>query len=223
MSPLIFIRRLIGAPTHPPHNIDLTLPYTKSRMLAVDLEMNSLEVSEGEILSLGWVVIEKGEIRLGTSQHLLIDSPALAGESTRIHGIRDIDRQGGHSLQEGLETLHEAAENSILIFHHAALDLGFLHAAAAKTGLPCLRLPIVDTLVLEQRRKLRSGLEIKPGTLTLASCRTQYALPPAPQHNALEDALATAELALAMFSAISGPNPLPIKYFARTPKRIGLR
>lgn len=215
MSPFVLIRNLIGKGQRPCHGIDLSVPYSNCRLLAVDLETNGLDVKRGDILSIGWVVIHRGEINLGSGQHLLIDSAAQAGESLKIHGIRDIDRRGGHSLKNGLETLHNAARNSVLLFHHAGFDLKFLHAASFKTGLPMLKQPVIDTMWLEQRRKHRSGEEITPGTLTLAGCRQRYALPPAPQHDALEDALATAELALAMFAAMSGETPLPLKFFTR--------
>jgi DNA polymerase III subunit epsilon len=196
-----------------PQDVDLSVPYNRCRILVVDIETNSLEVKLGDILSLGWVAIEKGEVRIGSGRHLFIDSPAVAGESTKIHGIRDIDRRGGISLRGGMETLYNVAQGSVLLFHHAGFDLKFLNAAAAKTGLPTLRRPHIDTLLLEQRRRQQSGKEIVPGTLSLANCRKRYALPRAPQHNALEDALATAELALVMFASMSGATPLPVKYF----------
>lgn len=217
MTAFAFIKNLLGEEAQQ-EAIDLSVPYSECQILAVDIETNHLEVKLGDILSIGWVLIKKGEIDLASCRHLYIDSSAVGGESTQIHGIRDIDRRGGHTLKDGLKEFYRAAKNRVLMFHHAGFDLKFLNAASLKTGLPALKRPYIDTLCLEQRRKILNGEQITPGTLTLTKCRQRYALPRAPQHNALEDALATAELALAMFNSINGPDSLPIKYFTKNPR-----
>jgi DNA polymerase-3 subunit epsilon len=61
-------------------------------------------------------------------------------------------------------------------------------------------LPAVDTLLQEERLLRRREQPIKPGDLRLHACRDRYQLPQFQGHNALLDALATAELLLALAS-----------------------
>jgi DNA polymerase-3 subunit epsilon len=58
-------------------------------------------------------------------------------------------------------------------------------------------MPCVDTLVREHKLLNRREVPIKSGDLRLQACRDRYNLPPYPAHNALLDALATAELLIA--------------------------
>ncbi len=197
----------------PANSVDLSLPYDRCPMVAVDLETNSLDPKNGHILSIGMVNIERGEILLSSCQHLLIDADQAAGSSATIHGIRDIDRRDGYDLYAALLILQEAIQGRVLIFHHAQLDMAFLNIAAVQEGMTAFKVPVIDTLLLEQKRLQHSGTDITKNSLTLEGCRQRYRLPAAPRHNALEDAYATAELALVLCHEIGGSKTLPAKSF----------
>ena len=53
--------------------------------LVVDAEMSSLNVNEGELLSVGWVCVEDGAIALNTARHYLIKATNSVGQSATIH------------------------------------------------------------------------------------------------------------------------------------------
>ncbi len=165
--------------------------------LVCDAEMSSPDPDEGELLSLAWVRISGGEILLGSSEQQLIRNRDSVGQSAAIHGLRDCDLTRGGGLDEALERLLAAARGCVLVFHNAALDLAFLNRAAKRAlGAPLL-LPVVDTLRLEQKLLLRRGQPIAEGALRLNACRERYGLPAHSAHDALADAIATAELLLA--------------------------
>jgi DNA polymerase-3 subunit epsilon len=90
-----------------------------------------------------------------------------------------------------------AAAGAVLVFHNAALDLAYLNRSSERYFSAPLLLPTVDTLALEHARLSRQGRVVKPGDLRLHACRNRYNLPAYPVHNALSDALATAELLIA--------------------------
>jgi DNA polymerase-3 subunit epsilon len=71
--------------------------------------------------------------------------------------------------------------------------------------------PVVDTLLLEQRRLLRANKGIKSGDLRLHYCRQRYGLPDYPAHDALTDALATAELLSAWAIHAGGKQGVRLK------------
>ncbi len=74
-------------------------------------------------------------------------------------------------------------------------------------------MPTVDTLLLEEAILRRKDAPIMPGDLRLQACRERYNLPNYPAHNALVDALATAELLQAQAQHRSGGKHFPLRNF----------
>lgn len=185
-----------------------SLPISKARcrdlrFLAVDCEMNGLNPARHQLLSIGWVAIESNSIIYHQRKHLLVHAKEGVGESIKFHGLSERDIAGAASVTRALTLLAKHAQNSILVFHHARLDIAFLQAAAmASFGCPML-LPYIDTMQIEHRRLNRRG---KTGGLQLTLCRQRYGLPPTSLHNALNDAIATAELLLAQIAHIGNAD-----------------
>ncbi|MAM88650.1 MAG: DNA polymerase III subunit epsilon [unclassified Hahellaceae] len=202
------LQRLFGGP-----GAGFERPWLEYPLLAVDLEMNSLDPETGAIVSIGAVGIEDGEVCLSTASHWLIEATESVGESAIIHGITDTERRSGVTLAQALTELQAVAADHVLIFHHAFLDLRFLEAALDRLGLQPLDAPHIDTMKLEQRRLERSGQPLPHDSLLLSQCRQRYDLPVYPAHNALHDALSTAELAIVQFRQMSGSKPLPLSSF----------
>ena len=178
------------------------LPYTSRdwrqvSFLVVDAEMSSLDVNEGELLSVGWVVIENGAIALDSARHYLIKAENSVGQSAVIHNLRDCELSEANTRAEVLARFLEAAAGKVLVFHNASLDMAFLNSVSRREFDAPILMPCVDTLVREHKLLNRREVPIKSGDLRLQACRGRYNLPPYPAHNALLDALATAELLVA--------------------------
>lgn len=178
------------------------LPYTSRdwrqvSFLVVDAEMSSLDVNEGELLSVGWVVIENGAIALDSARHYLIKAENSVGQSAVIHYLRDCELSEANTRAEVLARFLEAAAGKVLVFHNASLDMAFLNSVSRREFDAPILMPCVDTLVREHKLLNRREVPIKSGDLRLQACRDRYNLPPYPAHNALLDALATAELLIA--------------------------
>ena len=171
--------------------------WREQEFLAVDAEMSSLDPQEGELLSLGWVAIEDAAIPLASGEHHLLQPERSVGQSATIHHLRDCEFEEALSPREVAERFLCAASGRTLVFHNAQLDLAFLDLACEHLyGAPLL-LPFADTMAIEHRQMQRRQMAIKAGDLRLGACRERYNLPVYPAHNALVDALATAELLLA--------------------------
>ncbi len=165
--------------------------------LVVDTETSALTTQEGELLSIGWVVIKNNAVQVSSAQHLLLQVESSVGQSAVIHQLRDCELEGGIAPHAMMQEFLQQAAGRILVFHHAELDLAFLNLLSLQLyGLPLL-LPHVDTLQIEKTKLLRKHQAIEQGALRLSACRERYHLPVYPAHNALMDALATAELLLA--------------------------
>ncbi|WP_018275369.1 3'-5' exonuclease [Teredinibacter turnerae] len=174
----------------------------ENRFLVVDCEMSGLDASRSQLLSIGWVVIENARISHASGKHLLIHADRGAGESTRIHGLHDATIAGAKSAAAAITLLAKQVPGSVLVFHHAPLDLRFLQQTAYDNFRCPLLFGYVDTMLIEQRRLQLQGAE---SGLRLAQCRERYGLPPiSGHHNAMTDARATAELLLAQTSYLGG-------------------
>ncbi len=173
--------------------------------LALDLELTSLDPQEGDILSIGYVPIIGGFICPGEGKHCLISEHSGVGDSAIIHGIRDCDTDDGKTMDDALTQLQEASIGRVLLLHHAGLDLSFL----AKHKKSYSNMLAVDTLRIEYQRRTRQGLAVA-NSLRLNQCRERYNLPAYKAHNALTDALATAELFLAQMSYMGGQENISL-------------
>lgn len=173
----------------------LTAPY-----LALDFETTGLNPRDDQILSMGWVAAQGGEITLGQHQHLLVaPQQPLAESSVVIHEITDDQAACGLPMQQALEQLIHALKGRVLIAHNARFELAFLQRAVTKHTQGRLVLPVIDTMQLAKRRLDREHKPQERGALRLDALRQRYGLPRYKAHHALVDALATAEL----FSAIA--------------------
>ncbi|TDT44492.1 DNA polymerase-3 subunit epsilon [Halospina denitrificans] len=182
-------------------------PWNEASWLAVDLETTGLDPRTGYVISIGWVAIEGGSIQLNTARHLLIDSRNLVGDSATIHHIRDSDRSEGVDLPAALRMLARALNGRIALMHHSPLDTGFLRSALKEQfGFDWFH-PTADTLELEKKRLFQREQNMPRHALRLNTCRERYGLPDSQAHNALEDALATAELFLAWANHYGSPGP----------------
>lgn len=179
----------------------------KAGYLVVDLEMTGLDSRQDKILSIGWVNIDKAAISIASAEHLYIKRNDSVGESAVIHQIRDADLYQGVSEAEALAKLMIASCGRVVVFHSASLDLAFLNRACVANFSAPFVTAVVDTMRLEQQAFARANTPIQSGELRLAACRLRHHLPFYPGHNALIDAVATAELFLAIL-ARKGNCPL---------------
>lgn len=211
---LKYKKRVRGTPLDKLWHCHLPNPgcsWQDTSFLVVDAEMSSLDPTAGELLSLGWVCVDNGGIALDSATHVLLKAEHSVGQSATIHHLRDCELEDGVSSQDGLEQFMQAACGKVLVFHNATLDLAFLNKLTKQQcGAPLL-LPTADTLRLEKARLSRFDEVIKPGDLRLQACRDRYNLPAYPAHNALLDALATAELLVAHAKHRAGKGRLKLR------------
>ena len=119
------------------------------------------------------------------------------GQRQLTESITKIDRA---EREQVLGHFLDIAAGKVLVFHNAVLDLAFLNKISRRYFQAPILMPVVDTLRQEEALLRRRDQAIKPGELRLQGCRDRYNLPHFHGHNALLDALATAELLIAKAS-----------------------
>lgn len=210
---LIYRRRVSGTALQKCWQVPLpstSTDWRKVSFVVADAEMSSLDASTGELLSVGWVIVENGSIALSTAEHHLIRAENSVGQSATIHNLRDHDLMDAETREQVLSQFLKVAAGKVLVFHNASLDLAFLNKISRRYFNAPVLMPFVDTLLQEEALLRRGEQAIKPGQLRLQACRSRYNLPHFHGHNALLDALATAELLLAMAQRRSAGKPFPL-------------
>lgn len=172
------------------------------RLLALDLETTGLDPASDRILSVGFVPVDGTMIALGGAQRLLVradDHGPGVGDSATIHGLTDDQLTAGADLADVLAQTLSALRGRVLLAHYADLEVGFLTAACRRVFGAAPVFCAVDTMHL-QYRLLTTGFddETPRDALRLWNARQRYGLPVYATHEALTDALACAELYLAL-------------------------
>ncbi len=117
-----------------------------------------------------------------------------------MHGLTDTMVGAGLDWGIVLDKIVTALAGRVLVVHHAGLDKALLdRMCRQRYGAPLL-VPVVDTLALEHRRQSQRHHIEEGGSLKLSGLRSTYGLPRYAAHDCLVDAIATAELLLAMIA-----------------------
>lgn len=187
-------------------------PYDRMEFLAIDLETTGLSPETDEILSVGYVPVADGRVRLAEAAHLLVRPERPVPEETAvIHGLLDGTLAAAPPLAEVMPRVLDALTGRVPIAHHARIERRFLDAACRRLYGRPLTVPFVDTLALERRALARRGQEVRKGDLRLDPTRARYGLPRYRAHNALADAVAAGELFLAQAARASGKKPVQLE------------
>ena len=175
---------------------------------SLDLETSGLRAGTDRILSVGMVPIREGVIRYGERFYSLVRPPTLDGLSTeglRAHHILPAEIADAPPLAQVLPEVDRRLREGVLLLHFAKLDLAFLRDGYRRCGLDWPRPRLVDTvnllLDLHGRRQQWTPHPPPPKT-ALSEARAALGLPAYPNHHALSDALATAELFLVLRSRL---------------------
>lgn len=188
---------------------------SETPMIAVDLELTGLDAASNRIIATGWTQIDQGRIRLGSNRHILVDAGQSVGHSAAIHELTDSEVSTGIAPGEALEHLFEAAGGRVWVFHHAGLDVSFLQAACRDWLGFSPPFVVLDTMQIELGLRKRREQPVQQGDLQLGRLRADYGLPRYTAHDALIDALATAELLLAIAARLDKKNDPDLTPFLR--------
>ncbi|MFC3094227.1 3'-5' exonuclease [Alteromonas sediminis] len=179
------------------------LPIRDIPLLALDLELTSLDTTSAKITSIGWLCGKHLHCYLHSARHHVVRASGSLQQSPVIHGITQEKLWQGEKLADVIETLVPLLPDHILVLHHAHLDMAVIKRLATKLELNVDEVWVIDTLILCKYLLSKTSLVIKPDSLTLTNCRARYALPAINAHNALDDAMATLELWFACQSAMN--------------------
>jgi DNA polymerase-3 subunit epsilon len=177
---------------------DISASVADSHFLVLDFETTGLDVNKDHIISVGFTEIKNNRILLNTSEHHLVTTKLkLKSENVSIHHLTDDMVSQGMPINQLIEYLLEKMAGKVLIAHFKKIEYGFIQQTCQSLyGLP-LPFIILDTLEIEKRKLVKLNSPIVANQLRLFNLRNTYNLPRYNAHNAMEDAISTAELFIA--------------------------
>ncbi|MDO6426019.1 exonuclease domain-containing protein [Thalassotalea sp. 1_MG-2023] len=175
----------------------LHTPLSQLNLIALDFETTGLNAVKDKLLTVGHVEINNQQILLGSGYHQIINTQReLLADNVAIHQITDQQQQQGKPLAQVVKHLLKTLAGKPVLVHFSRIEKQFLQRACLELYGIAPPLPIIDTLLLAKKRLDKRDVAYDPSELRLSALRQHYQLPRYQAHNALSDAIATAELFL---------------------------
>lgn len=177
-------------------------PLCDVEFVALDLETTGLDPKKNDIISIGLVPFTLSRIYCGQAKHWIVKPrKPLEDDSIVFHGITHSDISDAPDFRRILDEVLSALKGKIVVVHYRRIEREFMDLAIKSRLGEGLLFPVIDTLEIESwyyrntYQKWWSKITGRPLTsIRLADSRRRYNLPFYHGHNALMDAIATAEL-----------------------------
>ncbi|NWG86139.1 MAG: 3'-5' exonuclease [Hydrogenophilaceae bacterium] len=173
---------------------DLSLPFEQDRYVVVDVESTGLDLRRDRLIAIGAVAVERGRIRLADSFEIVLRQEQISDkDNILIHGIGGERQREGIEPAEALLRFLDYLGASPLVAFHVAFDKIMIRRACRQYLGFGFRHPWLDLayvmpgLLPDCSRKHRA----------LDHWTAHFGIGNYARHNALADALATAQLLLA--------------------------
>lgn len=205
---------------------DPKLPWREVDYVVLDSETSGLDARRDVLLSVGLVEIRGGRVCLDSRWRSLIRPPQgleVGGNSIRIHGLMRAELALAPPLEEVLPAILERLAGRSLVVHVAHVDVGFLNQALRPYHAR-LRGPIIDTACiahsLHEHAKLLGEVnsDMPRPAVQLRALAQARGLPVYGEHDALNDALTTAQLFLAQVARLERQGAVTLKKLLRVGK-----
>lgn len=180
--------------------------FRDTEFVSLDIETTGLDPSSADMLSVGWVIVRNGRVDLESAESHIVRPSGDVGDSASVHGLTDTFVGTGLDWGIALDKIVRVLTGRVLLVHHAGLDKVLLDRMCRRRFGSRLLVPVVDTLALEHRRNRQNHHLETNASLRLSDLRDAYGLPRYSAHDCLVDAIATAELLLAIASHRQSAN-----------------
>lgn len=200
-----WLRRLFGTGTRLPMEQSLALAAYHARpeisaattlaalrCVVVDVEATGLDPFNDRLISIGAVSVEGGTVRLGSGFEVVLCQPQASSRANiLIHGIDGSTQLSGLDPAAALIRFLDYTERAPLVGFHADFDRVLIDRAATN-ALGCApSLVWLDLAYLAPALLAEPGMAVPQG---LDAWSQRFGIKNHARHNALADALATAQL-----------------------------
>jgi DNA polymerase III epsilon subunit family exonuclease len=164
----------------------------EAELVVFDLETTGLSATRDRMCEIGAVRVRALEIA-ETFETLVDPGVALPPTIARLTGLRPSDFHRAPPPELATRRFLSFAGDAVLAAHNARFDVGFLDTAVQRLTGRRVASPVVDTVWLARRL-----LQRRSERFSLAQLAHFFGTATEPCHRALPDALATAEILIAL-------------------------
>ena len=163
-----------------------------AELVVFDLETTGLSARRDRVCEIGAVRVRALEIA-DTFETLVDPGTALPASIARLTGIREVDLRRAPRAETAVRRFLAFAGDDPLAAHNARFDVGFLDGELERLTGRRVAAHVLDTVWLARRLLVR-----RSERFSLAWLAHFFGTSTAPCHRALPDALATAEILIAL-------------------------
>jgi DNA polymerase III subunit epsilon len=165
--------------------------WRRAEFAALDFETTGLDRERDAIVSFGVVPVHAGRVVVGESVHqLVVPAVPSSPESMLVHGILPQDLAEARPLAEASQILSRALAGRFLLTWFASVEIGFLARVYGHR-----RAWVRRTIDVRQMVIRLEGMD-QDVRQTLSSAAEHYGVPVDRPHEALADAMVTAQVFL---------------------------
>jgi DNA polymerase-3 subunit epsilon len=183
---------------------DIARPLSRLDVVVVDVETTGLRPDDCSLIEIGAVRLRGAAV---TGEFFTLVSPPVPvpPDITELTGITDDMVRPAPGPGPALTAFLAFARGAVLAAHNARFDIGFLTAGCRATGVTWPRPAVLDTAVLA---RLLLGQDEVPDC-KLATLAAFFGTGSSPNHRALADAQATAEVLTGLLRLAGAGHSLP--------------
>ncbi len=191
-------------------------PWRAGEFVALDFELTGLDPARDAIISFGAVPVSGGRVQLGDAIYREIKpSVRPSAESVKVHGLRSSDLVDAPSLSVIEKEMSRALAGRFLLAWVAEVEIGFLRTVFGGP-LWWWRRRTIDVFDLARVHARSQETVVPAGEISLSATAERHGIPAEDPHHALNDALMTAELFLALATKLSSLGWPRIRDLVRT-------
>jgi DNA polymerase III subunit epsilon len=169
-------------------------PWREVEFASLDFETTGLDRERDAVVSFGVVPVREGRVVVGEAVHqLVLSAVPSSAESMRIHGILPKDLAHAQPLSVAGQTLRLGLAGRFLLAWFASVEIGYLGRLYGGRRRSWVRRTIdVRQMAIELEHLDQDVRQ------SLSSAAKHYGVPVAHPHEALDDAIVTAQLFLVL-------------------------
>jgi DNA polymerase III subunit epsilon len=186
-------------------------PWREVEFASLDFETTGLDRERDAVVSFGVVPVRAGRVVVGEAVHQLVlpEVPSSA-ESMRIHGILPKDLANAQPFSVAGQTLRLALAGRFVLAWFASVEIGFLGRVYGGRRRSWVRRTIDVRQMAIKLEHLDQDVR-----QSLSSAAERYGVPVANPHEALDDAMVTAQLFLVLADRLEERGFVTARSFLR--------
>lgn len=193
--------------------------WREAQYTALDFESTGMNPARDEVIQAGLIALDGDHINLGSAWASWVrPTKPFQNEAIAIHGLSFERLQDAPPVTEVRQPLAEHLQDCVLIAHYADLELGFLKRWGIKPR------HVVDTLFLALALDDARMETARRDAYTLTALAGRYGITVYGEHDALADAMITAQVFLVLATELEKKGRVrTVKDLERLSGRGGVR